>query len=142
MVPEVMMEEELVNREGSLSKAEATCSSDSEEEGMEELLPLRNHPKVKESAEYRELYWLLKVRKEKERELASGSLEHSGHSCSRCGLRPILGTRWQCKSCPQVSLCNDCVPRDWNYGSHSWKHQLRPVREVKEEQELKDEDYM
>ena len=27
MVPEVMMEEELVNREGSLSKAEATCSS-------------------------------------------------------------------------------------------------------------------
>ena len=142
MVPEVMMEEELVNREGRLSKAEATCSSDSEEEGMEELLPLRNYPKVKESAEYRELYWLLKVRKEKERELASGSVEHSGHSCSRCGLRPILGTRWQCRSCPQVSLCNDCVPRDWNYGSHSWKHRLRPVREVKEEQELKDEDYM
>lgn len=142
VVPEVTMTDEFEVKEGRLTDIEAGSSSSSEEEGMEELLPLRDNPVVKESAEYRELYWLLKVRREKERELARGSVEHTGHSCGRCGMRPILGTRWQCRSCSQVSLCNDCVPRDWSFGSHTWKHRLRPVREVKEEEELKDEDYM
>ena len=142
VVPEVTMMDEFEVKEGRLTDVEAGSSSSSEEEGMEELLPLRDNPLVKDSAEYRELYWLLKVRREKERELARGSVEHAGHSCGRCGVRPILGTRWQCRSCPQVSLCNDCVARDWSYGSHTWKHRLRPVREVKEEEELKDEDYM
>ena len=142
VVPEVTMTDEFEVKEGRLTDIEAGSSSSSGEEGMEELLPLRDNPVVKESAEYRELYWLLKVRREKERELARGSVEHTGHSCGRCGMRPILGTRWQCRSCSQVSLCNDCVPRDWSFGSHTWKHRLRPVREVKEEEELKDEDYM
>ena len=142
VVPEVTMMEDFENKEERFTDdIDAGSSSSSEEEGMEELLPLMDNPMVKESSEYRELYWLLKVRKEKERELARGSVEHVGHSCSRCGVRPILGTRWQCRSCPQVSLCNDCVARDWSYGNHTCKHRLRHVREVTEE-DLKDEDYM
>ena len=41
----------------------------------------------------RELRWLLKVRREKEAELCGGSVQHTGHSCARCGGTPVLGTR-------------------------------------------------
>ena len=47
---------------------------------------------------------IVQVRREKEYELAEGTSEHQGHQCARCGARPILGTRWQCRNCPQVSV--------------------------------------
>jgi len=120
--PEVVMEEGEEEVGGEEREGGEWSSSEEEDEGLPE--------EVRSTPEYKELRWLVRVRREKEAELGGGSVEHKGHSCARCsvvrcGVRGILGTRWQCSTCPQVSMCNDCVARGWVAGQHTARHKLR-----------------
>jgi hypothetical protein len=98
VVPEVAMEEE--GWRGEEAAGGSSSSGGEEEEWPQSVRPRQGFVsehwsgQVRDSAEYRELRWLQRVRAEKEAELAAGgSAEHPGHSCARCGARPLLGTR-------------------------------------------------
>lgn len=89
---------------------------------------------VKESPEYKELRWLVRVRREKEHELRYGSEVHVGRSCRRCHEAPLLGTYWTCQECQAAQtplhLCNQCAPQHFIVGAHKENHKFRPVRKA------------
>ena len=64
---------------------------------------------AKNSDEYKLLQFLKKIKTESENELENGSADHPGFVCNHCSADPILGTRWSCKTCSNLDLCNDCV---------------------------------
>ena len=65
---------------------------------------------AKKSDEYALLLILNKIKHESEFELENGSTEHSEHyTCNHCSAKPILGTRWSCRTCTSLDLCNDCI---------------------------------
>jgi len=37
--------------------------------------------------------------------------EHPGTVCAGCGVNPITGPRFECKTCPDYDLCGNCYPR-------------------------------
>ena len=80
MQPEVVMEEGEEEEVGGEEEREGEewSSSEEEEEGWPE--------EVRSTPEYKELRWLVRVRREKEAEVGGGSVEHKGHSCARCGV--------------------------------------------------------
>uniref|UniRef100_A0A146L2J3 ZZ-type zinc finger-containing protein 3 n=2 Tax=Lygus hesperus TaxID=30085 RepID=A0A146L2J3_LYGHE len=36
-------------------------------------------------------------------------IEHHGFKCGVCGQNPVKGFRWECRTCPSFSSCNDCM---------------------------------
>ena len=77
--PEVVMEEgEEEEVGGEEREGGEWSSSEEEDEGLPE--------EVRSTPEYKELRWLVRVRREKEAELGGGSVEHKGHSCARCSV--------------------------------------------------------
>lgn len=66
-----------------------------------------------ETNESRLVRLIQRVRNDKERYKKShrGSSQHLGFKCDLCAEDPILGTRWHCVSCTQISMdfCTDCI---------------------------------
>jgi len=105
---------------------QVSSSSSSEDEELPSSL--------KDTAEYKELKWLVRVRREKELELRHGTTVHKAHRCRGCGQAPILGTCWECKDCKaggsQLYMCNQCVPNHFTIGIHNKNHKFRPIRKA------------
>ena len=97
----------------------------SDEEGIDEA--------TKASEAYRELMWLKRIRREKEREqqLGDEQIIHRGFRCDGCNVEPIVGGRFQCSEClneDTVDFCVECAPRNIEVGKHTKDHTLKPVR--------------
>ncbi|KAJ1171424.1 hypothetical protein NDU88_003286 [Pleurodeles waltl] len=78
----------------------------------EENIPLA----CRESAEYKELLELKRLRKKKllQFNAEGGFVHHVGFKCDNCGTEPIQGIRWHCQDCPPdraVDFCDSCS--DW-----------------------------
>ncbi|KAI9355438.1 hypothetical protein DFJ73DRAFT_825719 [Zopfochytrium polystomum] len=94
----------------------------------------RFDPSVRETDQYKELRKLKRLAKLKSREQASASTKigpiHRSYSCDSCSMSPIVGIRWKCKDCPadaQIDLCEDCVVKGFENGSHSALHTLERI---------------
>eukprot|EP00697_Spironema_sp_BW2_P003147 gnl/Spiro4/1420_TR762_c0_g1_i1.p1 gnl/Spiro4/1420_TR762_c0_g1~~gnl/Spiro4/1420_TR762_c0_g1_i1.p1 ORF type:complete len:103 (-),score=11.59 gnl/Spiro4/1420_TR762_c0_g1_i1:111-383(-) len=46
------------------------------------------------------------------------AIQHLGISCDRCGMSPIVGTRFKCGNCPDYDLCEGCE----NLAEHAAMH--------------------
>jgi hypothetical protein len=106
----------------------------SDEDGVDES--------QRQSAEYTELMWLKRIRREKE--LLLGGHEpaaHDGFRCDGCGCSPIAGGHFQCADCLRAStkagaggvdtvdFCCDCAPKGLDLPPHhKGHHVLRPMR--------------
>nr|BAN20986.1 adenosine kinase 2 [Riptortus pedestris] len=66
-----------------------------------------------------------KIKEERENEELK--VEHIGYKCQNCGKEPITGLRWECKSCPTISFCSDCMSQlcKMNPPPHPVTHQFR-----------------
>lgn len=98
---------------------------------------------TKESAEYRELLALKKIRDERMKR--AGLAQHVGFRCDRCECEPIVGTRWHCTDCPAgsaVDFCNDCVDCMHETAIHKEDHHLEPIRVAQDSSTFHDRDYM
>ncbi len=91
--------------------------------------------RLKSSAEYQELMWLKRVRREQELEQQrpGGPMVHAGFRCDGCDVSPIVGGRFQCAEClapDTVDFCCECAPKGLEVagGRHDRSHVLRPVR--------------
>ena len=105
----------------------------SDEEGVPDNL--------RHSADYDELLWLKRIRREKELEQREGKSKptsHLGYKCDGCGQDPILGGRFTCVDCVKkdesIDLCCECAPKisqlkrlGAEFG-HKNDHTIRPVR--------------
>lgn len=94
----------------------------------EENIPLA----CRESAEYKELLALKRLRKKKLLQLNAegGFVHHVGFKCDNCGTEPIQGIRWHCQDCPSdmaVDFCDSCSDCLYETGSHKEDHHLEPV---------------
>ncbi|XP_072176565.1 uncharacterized protein [Diadema setosum] len=84
---------------------------------------------LKETAEYRELVRLKKLRNITLKQQTE--ISHSGYSCDGCGMSPIMGLRWHCSSCPpevSTDLCQTCANDDFQSEVHASSHQLEAVQ--------------
>ena len=116
----------------------------SDEEGVPEDL--------KASADYGELLWLKRIRREKELEQREGKNKpttHFGYKCDGCGKDPILGGRFICVDCAKkgesIDLCCECAPKisqlkriGAEFG-HKSEHTIRPVRKRFDDTHKKEE---
>lgn len=68
-----------------------------------------------------------KINEEKDNEELK--VQHLGFKCKKCNTDPIIGVRWECKSCPSVSFCSDCMLGlcDMDPPPHPITHHFRPV---------------
>lgn len=109
-----------------------------EEPSDDESIPAE----LQETEEYKELKRLKQLKREKLRQ--QSQMTHSGYQCDKCGVEPIVGTRWHCSDCPSstsTDLCQKCMDSD-DYRSfvHSSTHHLEPIR-FKMEATYIDNDY-
>ncbi|XP_073993104.1 ada2a-containing complex component 1 [Rhodnius prolixus] len=52
---------------------------------------------------------LLMIKSEKSSSETAPKVHHYGYKCDRCSESPIVGLRWECATCPTVSMCSDCM---------------------------------
>lgn len=104
-------------------------SDDSESESE-----LNLDPALKETDEYKELIKLKRLAKLKKKEQNDNTTGvgpiHRSFSCDSCSMSPIVGIRWKCKECPeqeQVDLCNDCITKGFQNGTHRISHQFEKI---------------
>lgn len=119
---------------GSQERSDASIDAESE---------LNVDAAIKESAEYRELLALKKLRDERVKR--AGLAQHVGFRCDRCECEPIVGTRWHCTDCPAgsaVDFCNDCVDCMHETAIHKEDHHLEPIRIAQDSSTFHDRDYM
>lgn len=66
-----------------------------------------------------------KICEEKENEELK--VEHIGYKCHHCSKEPIMGIRWECKSCPSMSFCSECMSNlcNMNPPPHPLTHHFR-----------------
>jgi len=50
--------------------------------------------------------------------------EHGGITCDGCGVSPIVGYRYRCKSCPNHDVCESCYDR-WAGGTGVMENGLK-----------------
>lgn len=55
---------------------------------------------------------------------ADGKEVHTRISCDGCGVKPIVGVRYKCQTCPNFDLCEKCEAS----GSHPSTHALLKIR--------------
>ncbi|XP_059171499.1 ZZ-type zinc finger-containing protein 3-like [Physella acuta] len=100
-----------------------------------------NYPEeVLNSAEYKELQQLRRLRKEKIAQEQSVVARHIGFKCDNCGCEPIVGTRWHCIDCPpnlSFDFCDDCSVVTFQQDNHDSSHRLQPFKHA-----VLDSDYM
>ncbi|XP_014291707.1 ZZ-type zinc finger-containing protein 3 [Halyomorpha halys] len=55
-------------------------------------------------------------------------IEHIGYKCYHCRQQPIVGFRWECKSCPKISFCSSCISQlcKMDPPPHPITHRYRP----------------
>ncbi|XP_069497770.1 ZZ-type zinc finger-containing protein 3 isoform X2 [Ambystoma mexicanum] len=97
----------------------------------EDNLPLA----CRESAEYKELLALKKLKKKKllQMNAEGGFVHHVGFKCDNCGTEPIQGVRWHCQDCPlgmAVDFCDSCSDCLHETATHKEDHHLEPVYRV------------
>ncbi|KAK3088128.1 hypothetical protein FSP39_015105 [Pinctada imbricata] len=57
---------------------------------------------------------------------APAGVKHLSVACEECGKGTIIGIRWQCNSCNDVSLCTPCYMTDKHEVSHTFKRIDKP----------------
>lgn len=104
---------------------------------LEAFFAKSNDPKIKETAEYTE-YLRLKGQLEAIAKNPVNGVLHVGFKCDCCGTEPIIGPRWTCCSCPKdaspIDLCDSCVSKGFETGSHKAFHVMKKI-EFSEEAE-------
>eukprot|EP00794_Sanderia_malayensis_P015671 gene15671-17251_t len=94
----------------------------------EEMIP----EDLKDTAEYKELLSLMRVKKQLEE--ARHLPFHHGYGCDGCGVDPIKGTRWHCSDCVgdvSFDVCDSCFERSkdgFNKHHPSW-HRMISIKD-------------
>ena len=87
-------------------------------------------PNIKKSSEYLE-YLRLKDQLEAIAKNPVKGVLHVGYKCDCCGTEPIIGPRWTCCSCPKdatpIDLCDSCVSKGFEMGSHYAFHVMKKI---------------
>eukprot|EP00794_Sanderia_malayensis_P005054 gene5054-5712_t len=102
----------------------------------EEMIP----EDLKDTAEYKELLSLMRVKKQLEE--ARHLPFHHGYGCDGCGVDPIKGTRWHCSDCVgdvSFDVCDSCFERNkdgFNKHHPSW-HRMISIKDS-----FMDDDYL
>ncbi|XP_074606770.1 uncharacterized protein LOC141859796 [Acropora palmata] len=52
---------------------------------------------------------------------ANGGERHLFTSCDGCQQKPIIGSRWHCKTCPSYDLCTRCYMTDCHDNGHTFE---------------------
>lgn len=97
---------------------------------LEEYFSKSTDPKIKETSEYLE-YLRLKNQLEAIAKNPINGVLHVGFKCDSCGIEPIIGARWTCRSCPKTSpaidLCSECVSKGFERDPHKLSHVMKKI---------------
>ena len=108
---------------------------------LEEFFSKSTDPKIKETSEYLE-YLRLKNQLEAIAKNPINGVLHVGFKCDSCGIEPIIGARWTCRSCPKTSpaidLCNECVSKGFERDPHKLSHVMKKIEFSEESSPIAD----
>ncbi|KAJ9590878.1 hypothetical protein L9F63_016083 [Diploptera punctata] len=100
--------------------------------------------KNRNSVEYRQLDLIRRVKRDKETEFGRKPVYHYGYKCDLCKQEPMVGTRWHCVDCMNMSVdfCSDCVVTQMESSNpHPPTHRLVEVRKSEQKGGVWDQDY-
>ena len=54
---------------------------------------------------------------------------HKGYTCDGCGMKPIVGIRYNCKTCQNFNYCENCMEKNANTHKHEFNKIEKPVED-------------